>query len=119
MDMHFEGIIFHTYADELARRLGHAYPRFAILDVRSRAEHERSRVPGSKHIGAGTLVRFPEGTDEATEFFVVGTGLGDPEVRRAALALKGLGGRRVVEVTSGFYEWARRGLPLEEGAKAA
>ncbi len=41
MDMHFEGVIFHTHADELERRLGHAFPPFAVLDVRPRADHAR------------------------------------------------------------------------------
>ena len=54
--------------------------------------------------------------------FVVGAGHSDPAVRKVALALKRLGARRVVEVTGGYYEWKRRGLPeetIEPGEAAA
>ncbi len=113
MDMHFEGVIFHTHADELARRLGHAFPAFSILDVRPRADHGKSRIPGSVSIDPEHLESLPSGTNEATEIFVVGSGHTDRAVRSAALALKRLGARRVVEVTGGYYEWRRRGLPEE------
>ncbi|MFQ5525496.1 MAG: rhodanese-like domain-containing protein [Thermoanaerobaculia bacterium] len=118
MDMHFEGVVFHTYADELARRVEHAYPPFAILDVRSQAEHDRLRIPGSLRVDADELTSFPEGIGESTELFVVGARHTDNEVRAAALALKELGARRVVELTGGLWEWVRRGLPLE-GSQAA
>jgi len=111
MDMHFEGVIFHTYADELARRLGHAFPPFAVLDVRPRADHDKRRIRGSISIDPEHLESLPSGTNEKTEMFVVGTDHTDPAVRAAALALKRLGARRVVEVTGGYYEWRRRGLP--------
>ncbi|MCP4201954.1 MAG: rhodanese-like domain-containing protein [bacterium] len=119
MDMHFEGVIFHTHADELERRLGHDFPPFAVLDVRPQTDHARRRIRGSISIDADHLEQLPEGTDMATEFFVVGTGHADAAVRRAALALKGIGARRVVEVTGGYYEWRRRGLPEETGQTAA
>lgn len=119
MDMHFEGVIFHSHADELGRRLGHTFPPFAILDVRPRADHGKSRIPGSMCIDPERLEALPRGTNEATEMFVMGTGLSDRTVRSAALALKRLGARRVVEVTGGYYEWRRRGLPEETGQAAA
>lgn len=119
MDMHFEGVIFHTHADELERRLGHAFPPFAVLDVRPGADHARSRIRGSISVDPESLEQLPDGTDEATELLVIGADHADPAVRRAALALKGLGVRRVVEVTGGYYEWRRRGLPEETGQTAA
>lgn len=119
MDMHFEGVIFHTHADELARRLGHAFPPFAVLDVRPPADHGKSRIVGSVSVDADRLDALPNGTNEATEMFVIGTGHTDPRVRSAALALKRLGVRRVVEVTGGYYEWHRRGLPEATGQAAA
>lgn len=118
MDMHFEGIIFHTHADELARRLERPHPPFAILDVRSNREHDARRIPGSVRIDATGLKALPSESSEDTEFFVVGSGPADEKVRQAALALKALGGRRVVELTGGLWEWERRGLPLE-GSKSA
>ncbi len=119
MDMHFEGIVFHTYADELARRLEHAHPPFAVLDVRSKGERERRRIAGSLRADAASLIAFPAGTDEKTEFFLVGADHKDGRVRQAALALKTLKARRVVEVTGGLLEWVRRGLPWDSGREAA
>ncbi len=119
MDMHFEGVIFHTYADELGRRLGHTFPPFAVLDVRPRADHDRSRIRGSISVNPESMASLPDGTDEGTELFIVGTGHSDPAVRRVALALKELGARRIVEVTGGYYEWQRRGLPEETSRTTA
>jgi rhodanese-related sulfurtransferase len=115
MDMHFDGMIFHTHADELGRRLGHTYPPFAVLDVRARVDHDSSRIRGSIHCEPDSLEQLPTGTDETTEFFIVGTGHADRTVRRTALTLKELGARRVVELTGGYYEWRRLGLPEQTG----
>ena len=38
MDMHFEGVIFQTHAEELRRRLEHPYPPFMVLDLREQEE---------------------------------------------------------------------------------
>lgn len=115
MDMHFDGVIFHTYADELARRMDHPYPPFSVLDVRSREEHAKSRIPGSLSLDSDRLEALPGDAGAATELFVVGSNHTDPRVRQAALALKRLGARRVVEVTGGYHEWRRRGLPEDAG----
>jgi rhodanese-related sulfurtransferase len=115
MDMHFEGVIFHTHADELDRRLEHPFPPCAVLDVRPRADHAKSRIRGSVSVDPESLQKLPASTNEATEMFVVGTGHTDPRVRVAALALKRLGAHRVVELTGGYHEWRRRGLPEESG----
>jgi len=119
MDMHFEGVIFHTHAAELERRMAHPFPPFVVLDVRSPADHGESRIPGSVLVDPGKMESLPAGTTQATEVFVVGTSHVDPGVRRTALALKGLGVRRVVEVTGGYREWRRRGFPEEPGRSAA
>lgn len=113
MDMHFEGMIFHTYADELERRLDHPFPPYAVLDVRPRADYDTGRIRGSVSVDPDKLEALPSGTDEITEFFVVGTGRSDPTVRSVARSLKALGARRVVEVTGGYYEWKRRGKKVE------
>jgi rhodanese-related sulfurtransferase len=111
MDTHFDGGIFQTHAAELARRLDHPYPPFAILDVRAEAATARDAIPGSVPWRADRPAgEFPGGTSEATEFFVVGEGPDDPAVRKTILALKGAGARRVVEMTGGMREWRRLGL---------
>ena len=116
MDMHFEGMIFHTYADELERRLGHAFPPFAVPAVRPPPDYDKGRIRGSLSVSPDLLESLPTGTNEATDMFVVGAGHSDPAVREVALALKHLGVRRVVEVTGGYYEWKRRGMPEETAA---
>lgn len=118
MDMHFDGVIFTSYADELERRLEHDHPPYALLDVRPRSEHQKSRIRGSMHVDPNSLHSLPAKTSETTEMFVIGSGRDDPSVRATALALKRLGVRRVVEVTGGYTEWRRRGLP-EEGERSA
>lgn len=115
MDMHFEGVIFHTYADELNRRLDRAFPPRAVLDVRPRTDHARSRIRGSLSIDPERLDALPASVDQATELFVVGADRADSGVRKAALALKRLGAHRVVEFQGGYHEWRGRGLPEETG----
>ena len=119
MDMHFEGVIFHTHADELARRLRYPHPPFAVLDTRGETDFGRNRIPGSVRVAPSALDDFPTGTDAATEFFVVGRDPQDGAVRQVARALQSLGARRIVEVTGGFFEWVRQGLPTENARSAA
>ncbi len=114
MDMHFEGVVFHTYAAELARRIRYPYPPFAVLDVRGPGAHDRERIPGSVAYDAAST-DLPDGTSESTEFFVVGSGPEDVLVRRASQALRENGARRVVEVIGGMREWKQQGFPLEHG----
>jgi rhodanese-related sulfurtransferase len=114
MDMHFDGIIFQTHAAELRRRLEHPHPPFAILDLRAAAAWADGHIPGALQTSVDALESgLPEGTTEATEFFLVGSGPTDPAPRAASLALKRLGARRQVEVPGGMHEWQASGLPIE------
>jgi rhodanese-related sulfurtransferase len=114
MDMHFDGIIFQTHAAELRRRLDHPHPPFAVLDLRGEQEWARGHIPGARPASAETLEHsLPEGTTEATEFFLVGAGPTDPATRAASLALQRLGARRRVELPGGMHEWRANGMPIE------
>ena len=114
MDMHFDGIIFQTHAAELRRRLDHPHPPFAVLDLRSEQEWANGHIPGARRATVGALERgLPEGTTEATEFFLVGSSPTDPALRAASLALQRLGARRRVELPGGMHEWHASGLPVE------
>ena len=114
MDMHFDGVIFQTHAQELHRRLDHRHPPFAILDLRTGDEWAAGRIPGAVRISVDELERgLPEGTTAATEFFLVGSGPTDPAPRAASLALKLHGARRRVELPGGMKEWRAVGLPEE------
>lgn len=120
MDPHFDGVIFKTHAAELARRLRHPFPPFAVLDARSPAEHGSGHVPGARLASLDGLAQgLPPGTGPGTEFFVVGEGLEDPRVRPVSLALKKLGAHRVVELTGGMVEWRRTGFEVEAGVPKA
>ncbi|MDH3743931.1 MAG: hypothetical protein OES47_02385 [Acidobacteriota bacterium] len=116
MDMHFEGVVFHTYAAELSRRITYPHPPFAVLDVRDAAAFDRERIPGSLLYGTAET-QLPPGTTETTEFFIVGAGLEDAAVRNATLSLRKSGARRIVEVIGGMHEWKQQGLPLERAKR--
>ena len=113
MDMHFHGVVIQTHAAELARRIEHPWPPFAVLDVRTAADHARERLPTSRPFSGDDTTALPEGTSAATEFFVVGRDPDDDRVRDASEALRRHGARRVVEFPGGLREWKQLGLPLE------
>lgn len=119
MDPHFDGVIFKTHAGEVRRRLRAPFPPFRILDVRPREDYERGHIPGALSAPPEGITSLPEGTDERTEFIVVGEKPEDPAMRAASLALRFLGARRVVELTGGMVEWERAGGPVEGERKAA
>ena len=114
MDMHFEGVIFQTHAGELQRRLGHSHPPFAVLDLRDQEAWAAGHIPGARNVSLDALDRgLPDGTTQATEFFLVGAGPTDPAPRDASLALQRHGARRRVELPGGMQEWGARDLPVE------
>lgn len=113
MDPHFEGVIFQTHAKELARRLEHRFPAWCALDVRSPSEFSSGHLEGARNESVETLATgLPEGTDQGTEFFVVGAGPEDRRLRATSEALRQHGARRVVELSGGIAEWSAFGLPL-------
>ena len=116
MDMHFDGVIFQTHAAELSRRLEHAHPPYAVLDLREEQEWAGGHIPGALNASVDALERgLPEGTTETTEFFLVGTGPTDPAPRAASLALQSHGARRRVELPGGMQEWLANRMPVEQG----
>jgi rhodanese-related sulfurtransferase len=114
MDPHFDGVIFKTHAAELRRRIARPFPPFVVLDVRPEADFRRGHIPGAVWAGHLDFARAVPGLGTpGLEVIVVG---GEPEetwVREASLALKRLGGRRVVELTGGMVEWEQAGGPVE------
>lgn len=118
MDPHFDGMIFSTHAEELARRIGPSHPPLLLLDLRSTKEHAAGHVPGALRVTADqAAAAVPAGVAEVV---VIGRERNDPEVGRALQILKGAGVRRRVELAGGMAEWLRLGLPLERrGAGAA
>ena len=120
MDMHFDGVIFQTHAEELARRLTRDHPPVVVLDVRPAADYARGHLPGSRSASVSELNQaLPDGVDAGTEVVVVGERATDPMLRRAARALQARGVRRVVEFPGGVHEWTVTGRPLASGAATA
>jgi rhodanese-related sulfurtransferase len=120
MDPHFDGVIFQTHAAELVKRLRYAFPRFCVLDVRDGGGYAAAHIPTARRVAAAALAAgLPDGTDAATEFIVVGSGPGDAAVRRASLALREHGARRVVEFSGGMAEWADYAFATEREANEA
>ena len=120
VDTHLGAVqLFQTHAAELARRLGKPYPPFAVIDIRPAADFARGSLPGARSSTAAALgQQLPEGITPETEVFVLGSGMEDPERRRAAIAVARHGVRRVVEVTGGIAEWVQLGFPLAAGKAA-
>ena len=118
MDPHFDGVIFKTHAAELMRRLHRPHPPFRVVDARWRGEYDDGHIQGAFPAGPDGLSTLPPGATERTEFFVVGSEPEDPAMRRASLALRRLGARRVVELTGGMVEWRLAGGPVEASAAA-
>jgi rhodanese-related sulfurtransferase len=119
MDPHFDGVIFQTHAAELARRLRRDFPRYRALDVRDATAFASAHIPAAVRVTAAELAgALPDGTDPSTEFIVIGAGPGDPAVRRASLALRDRGARRVVELTGGMAEWTDSGYGTERESAA-
>jgi rhodanese-related sulfurtransferase len=116
MDMHFDGVIFQSYAEELERRSERPHPPYLILDVRRQADYDAGHIPGAVAMGADQLrSALPTGTTVTTEFFIVGSGPKDARVREATLALRALGARRCVELSGGMIEWRQSGYAVEGG----
>ena len=114
MDMHFDGVIFQTHAAELHRRLEHAHPPYAVLDLRDEEQWAEGHIPGALNASVDALEHgLPTGTTRGTEFFLVGSGPTDPAPRAASLALQRHGARRRVELPGGMQEWQAMGLPVE------
>lgn len=116
MDMHFQGVVFQSHAEELARRIKRPWPPFAVLDVRPAAERESRRVPGSVGFDPTGAATLPTGATVDTEFFVIGRDPDDSGVRAATKRLREAGARRVVEIPGGLREWRQLGLPVADGA---
>ena len=114
MDPHFEGVIFQTHAYELAKRLGRDFPVFKAIDVREPAAFATHHIPGAASASAEELtLGLPEGTDEGTEFIIIGSHPDDQSVRMASQALRANGAHRVVEFRGGMSEWEAYGYDQE------
>ena len=115
MDMHFDGVVFQTHAGELHRRLAHAHPPFAVLDLRDAEAWAGGHIPGARNVSVDALDQgLPEGTTPTTEFFLVGAGPTDPAPRDASLALGRQGATRRVEFPGGMQEWLAHNLPVDQ-----
>ena len=113
MDPHFDGVIFHTHAAELHRRLAHAHPPHRVLDVRPRGEYEAGHIPGAVSVPAGDAAGLGTALPAGTEAYVVAADPWDPAAETASRTLLAAGARRVVVLTGGMEEWRARGLPVE------
>lgn len=109
-------MIFQTHAAELARRLRFPSPPFRVIDVRPAAAFLSGHIPGAVSSASMTPAAVSAESGGRIEFFIVGSGPGDPETRQASLALLHAGARRVVELTGGMVEWALGGGDLDRAA---
>ena len=83
-----------------------------VVDIRSRRQFHRHRIPGSQHLPAGRLIstEFPE-----RDLVLIGDD--DFETRRLVGQLYEHGyPRRIQHLQGGLKAWSAAGLPLHSGA---
>jgi hydroxyacylglutathione hydrolase len=100
------------YAGDLKRRIDEGR-EFTLLDVRTRGEFERARVPGATHIYVGELAgRLGELPADRPVITFCGNG------RRATVAaslLRRHGVERVEDCLGSMAAWSALGCPTEKG----
>lgn len=107
MDPQFDGVIFHSAPEEIARRLRRNFPALVVLDVRELSDFIDGRLPGA--------IPTPNGLEPGVEVLVVGADSTDPRVRAASRELL-KAGHRVSELAGGIRGWRALDLPLEQGS---
>ena len=106
-----EGRALGQVAQMTVADLAHKRGGLVVLDVRGRNEWDAGHIPGAVHIPLGELAdRIAElPADQPVAVHCQGGG-------RSAIAaslLQGAGHREVSNVTGGFGEWSKSGLPTE------
>jgi glyoxylase-like metal-dependent hydrolase (beta-lactamase superfamily II)/rhodanese-related sulfurtransferase len=79
-----------------------------LLDVRQRAEHEISRLPGAVHLELGDII-----AGKTTDSPAVVTYCGHGERSATAASLLARRGVRVANLAGGVAAWREAGLPME------
>ena len=107
MDPQFDGVIFQSAPEEIARRLRRNFPALVVLDVREVSDFIDGRLPGS--------IPTPNGLEPGVEVLVVGADSADHRVRAASRELL-KAGHRVSELAGGIRGWRALDLPIEKGS---
>ncbi|MBA3259824.1 MAG: MBL fold metallo-hydrolase [Gemmatimonadales bacterium] len=97
---------------ELARGLGEG--SITVIDVRGRAEWEAGHIPGVANIPLGELAERLDQLGEGRPLAVHCQGGSRSAIAASLLQANGKG--NVVNVTGGFAEWERAGLPAAKEA---
>jgi hydroxyacylglutathione hydrolase len=104
-------------AREASGLLGRSGRDMAVLDVRAPDEYAEGHIPDSENIPLYHLQqRLDEVPEDRTVLVYCGSGT------RSAIAasiLSAQGGRRVVEMYSGFDGWQEQGCPVERATESA
>ena len=87
-------------------------PRPFVIDVRSQAEYDFSRLPGAKHMGISeTPAKF--GLGEKTDVpLIIYDAIGADSSAVVDSLIK-LGYKQVQAIEGGIFEWALQGKPME------
>lgn len=94
-----------------------------LLDVREPAEWEQGHVPGAVHVPRGLLEwkvdptyanHEPQLVGRTDAAIVIMCATGGRSLL-AAKTLREMGYRDVASMAGGYVEWARQGLPIEDG----
>ncbi|MEO5316957.1 rhodanese-like domain-containing protein [Pseudarthrobacter sp. CC12] len=98
----------HAFRTVTAEELAIAWPRAALVDVRSRVEHATAHVPGSLNIPLDELPSRLADLPNSTIYLLCGSG------KRSSQAARILSDRgyQTVNVAGGITEWYRAGHPV-------
>ena len=87
-----------------------------VLDVRAQSEWDAGRIPGARHLFLGDL---PEAAEELPrDRPLIVTCQGGSRSSIAASILRARGFNNVINLSGGFAEWQRSGLPVETSPAA-
>lgn len=91
-----------------------AYTNIVVLDVRTAAEFEKGRIPGSTNIDFNSL-RFTDRINalDKSKTYVVTCAVGMRSAR-ACKKLKALGFKEWYDLAPGFDGWKKAGKPVEK-----
>jgi hydroxyacylglutathione hydrolase len=83
-----------------------------VLDVRTTSEHSEGHIPGSKSLALQSLASTLDTLDPAQPIAIHCAGGTRSSIAASLLASRGF--KDVTNVTGGFGDWAKAGLPVEK-----
>ena len=103
------GAIAQTNAGELAQLM--EQDKVSVIDVRGRAEWDSGHIPGVENMPLGYLADHLSEIQRSSTIVLHCQGGGRSSIAASVLAAHGF--TKVVNLSGGFAEWEREGLPVQ------